>query len=171
MKTGRLFFAHCLFAVLPSTRFFSLKRILLRFAGASVGRNVRICSSARFYISGKLSIGPDTWVGHDVLIVGGNAPVEIGAKVDIGPRTSIVTGTHELFGAADRAAGPGRSLPVTVDTGVWIGAGATILGGVRLGECSMVAAGALVRMDVPARAVVGGVPAKALDIRIGEFAG
>jgi len=43
---------------------------------------------------------------------------------------------------------------------VWIGAGATILAGVTIGENAVVAAGAVVSKDVPANTVVGGIPAK-----------
>jgi len=44
----------------------------------------------------------------------------------------------------------------------WIGANATILPGVTVGENAVVAAGALVSKDVPANTVVGGVPAKVI---------
>jgi acetyltransferase-like isoleucine patch superfamily enzyme len=44
----------------------------------------------------------------------------------------------------------------------WIGAGATILPGVAIGENSIVAAGAVVNKDVPANTIVGGVPAKVI---------
>lgn len=45
---------------------------------------------------------------------------------------------------------------------MWIGAAATILPGVTIGENSIVAAGAVVNKDVPANTIVGGVPAKIL---------
>lgn len=160
MISYRVYIMHFLFLFIPSTRCFAFKRKLMRWAGASVGNNVNIVSSARFYISGALIIGDDTWVGHDVLIVGGSADVSIGSKVDIGPRVTIVTGTHEIFTDVKRAAGRCYSLPVMVDDGVWIGSGATILGGTSIGKCCIVAAGALVNRDVSSKAVVGGVPAK-----------
>lgn len=49
---------------------------------------------------------------------------------------------------------------VVLDEGCWIGANATILNGVRIGKCSVVAAGAVVTRDVEDYSVVGGVPAK-----------
>ena len=45
---------------------------------------------------------------------------------------------------------------------VWIGQGATILKGVTIGDGAIIAAGALVIKDVPAYAIVGGVPARVL---------
>ena len=52
--------------------------------------------------------------------------------------------------------------PVVIKKNAWIGAGATILPGVTVGENAIVAAGAVVSKDVPANAIVGGIPAKVL---------
>jgi acetyltransferase-like isoleucine patch superfamily enzyme len=160
MKTGRLFFANLLFGLTPPTRCFGLKRVLLRWCGAEIGANVRIASSARFHLTGKLVIGDHTWVGHEVLVVGGDAEVTIGAKVDIAPRVMIVTGSHKLVGTPGRAAGKGYSLPVAIEDGAWLGAAAVILGGVTVGRCSVVAAGALVNRNVAPETMVAGVPAR-----------
>ena len=50
--------------------------------------------------------------------------------------------------------------PVKIGNGVWVGAHATILSGVTIGDNAVIAAGAVVTKDVPANAVAGGVPAK-----------
>lgn len=160
MKPPRLYVAHLIFGLLPPTRCFHIKRNLLRWAGALIGDNVRIVSSARFLLTGRLSIGDGTWIGHEVLIVGGDADVTIGARVDVAPRVSIITGSHERLGVEGRAAGKSFSQPIHIMDGAWIGAAATILGGVVVGANSIVAAGAVVRRDVPVGTVVGGVPAR-----------
>jgi acetyltransferase-like isoleucine patch superfamily enzyme len=49
---------------------------------------------------------------------------------------------------------------IHIKKNVWIGAGATILPGVTVGENAVVAAGAVVSKDVPDNAIVGGIPAK-----------
>jgi maltose O-acetyltransferase len=164
MKSARLYLVHLVFGLLPPTRCFHMKCCLLRWAGAEIGENVRIVSSARFLLTGRLTIGDGTWIGHEVLIVGGDADVTIGANVDVAPRVSIVTGSHELFGVQGRAAGKGFSRPIYIMDGVWIGAAATILGGVVVGKSSMIAAGATVHRDVPTGAVVGGVPARTISM-------
>ena len=160
MKSWRLFIFHFVMIFVPPTRCFALKRALLRFCGATIGNNARIASSARFYLTGPLEIGPSTWVGHEVMILGGAVAVTIGANVDIGPRVMIVTGSHRLWENPDRAAGSGFSKPIIIQDGSWVGAGAIILGGVTIGEASMVAAGALVRQDVAPHTAVAGVPAQ-----------
>lgn len=149
-----------LFAFIPATRGWRLKRILLRFGGASIGKGVRVVSSCKILANGSFSVGDESWLGHELLVVGGAAPINIGAKVDIGPRVTLVTGTHSIDPYSGRAAGAGLSKPIDIADGVWIGAGAIILGGVSIGECSVVAAGAVVNRSVPPFCLVAGVPAK-----------
>lgn len=170
MNTTRLFFAQCVMPLLPTTRCFPLKRSLLRWCGARVGRNVRIVSSARFHLTGELTVGDETWIGHQALIVGGDAEVCIGTHVAIAPRVLLVTGTHELHQDQIRAAGPGYSLPIRIEDGAWIGAGATILGGVTVGRRAMVGAGAVVNKHVLPNTVVAGIPARPIS-RLNESAG
>jgi acetyltransferase-like isoleucine patch superfamily enzyme len=55
---------------------------------------------------------------------------------------------------------PRRRAPVTIGYGSWIGANATILCGVTLGQCCVVAAGSVVLNSAPSYAVLGGVPAR-----------
>ncbi|MOA04038.1 Maltose O-acetyltransferase [compost metagenome] len=50
--------------------------------------------------------------------------------------------------------------PIHIKKNAWIGANATILSGVTIGQNAIVAAGAVVSKDVPDNAIVGGIPAK-----------
>jgi acetyltransferase-like isoleucine patch superfamily enzyme len=52
--------------------------------------------------------------------------------------------------------------PIIIKQNAWVGAGATILPGVTIGENAVVAAGAVVSKDVPANTVVGGIPARVI---------
>lgn len=148
--------------VLPLTRCFAFKRLLLRFAGARVGKNVRVVSTFRANLLGRLDIGDNTWIGHEVLAVGGDAAITIGANCDIAPRVSFVTGTHKIDSEGPHVAGEGYSLPITIGNGSWICTGAIILGGTAIGARSIVAAGAVVKGTFPAGAFIGGVPARVL---------
>ncbi len=57
---------------------------------------------------------------------------------------------------------------IIVEDDVWIGWGATILSGVRIGQGAVVATGAVVTKDVPPYAIVGGVPAKVIKYRFND---
>ena len=57
---------------------------------------------------------------------------------------------------------------IVLEDDVWIGYRATVLSGVRIGQGAVVAAGSVVTQDVPAYAIVGGVPAKVLRYRFPE---
>lgn len=57
---------------------------------------------------------------------------------------------------------------IVIDDDVWIGYGATIMSGVHVAQGAVIAAGAVVTKDVPAYAVVGGVPAKVIKFRFGN---
>jgi acetyltransferase-like isoleucine patch superfamily enzyme len=155
-----VYFAQGICRLLPATRFFNLKRKLWRYMGVDVGNNVKLCSSARAMTTGQIRIGSDTWVGHDFLIVGGKSNVSIGRKNDIAPRVTFATGTHEILIGEEKAAGSGYSLDIDIGDGCWIGTGATILGGTKIGKCSLIAAGAVVKGNFPERCLIGGVPAK-----------
>lgn len=171
VRTGRIFICDLILPVIPSTRFFNLKRLLFRWAGINIAAKVRCVSSVRFKSGGPITIGEDTWVGHDVLFVGGEASVTIGKYCDIAPRVLVATGSHKVDLLGRRAAGEGYSSPVRIGDGVWICAGAIILGGTNIGEHSVVCAGAVVRGDFPARSLIGGVPATRLSHLNGKNSG
>ena len=71
--------------------------MLLRWAGAKVGKNVRINSSAVFSGNGGLIVGDDVWIGAgDVISPIAPARIAIGSHIDFGPGVMIVTGSHEI---------------------------------------------------------------------------
>ena len=85
--------------------------------------------------------------------------IEIGDDVLIGQQVVIATLNHDLH--PDRRASM-LPKPVKIGNKVWIGAHATILAGVNIGDGAVVAAGAVVTKDVPKNTVVAGVPAKVI---------
>ena len=88
-------------------------------------------------------------------------PLDIGANVSISPEVTILTASHAV-NAPDFHV---ELRPVVIEDNVWIGSRATILPGVTLGRGSVVAAGAVVTRDVPALAIVAGVPAREVGVR------
>lgn len=107
-----------------------------------------------------ISVGRDTFINRGFRVSASpDAEVSIGRNCLIGPQVSIETIHHNLLWNEEDLWGiGGRS--VTIQNNCWIGARATILGGVTIGEGSVVAAGAVVTKDVPAYSLVGGVPAR-----------
>ena len=81
---GRLILSYVIqimFSVLPDTRFYPLKSFLLRLRGFEIGNNVRVVSSVKIKLK-QLLVRDNTFIGHETLIEGGNAFVQIGKNVD-----------------------------------------------------------------------------------------
>jgi len=87
-----------------------------------------------------------------------SAPIHLGDNVVVGHHTTFVTADHD-DGEPERRAGPVKPRSIVVENGAWIGCGCIILPGVTIGRGSIVAAGSLVRKDVPPNTKVAGVPA------------
>ena len=89
------------------------------------------------------------------------SPVHIGAGVLIAPGVCLACSGHALD-PLQRAEGIGTSKPITLEDRVWIGANATICGGVTIGEGSVIGAGSVVTKDIPAGVVAAGNPCRVL---------
>ncbi|GAA0715643.1 maltose O-acetyltransferase [Halorubrum trapanicum] len=95
-------------------------------------------------------------------------PIAFGENCMLGPGVHVYTPTHPLD-PEERATGREFGDPVTVGDDVWIGGQAVLTPGTSVGDGAVVAAGAVVVDDVPARTVVGGNPAEVIrEIEDGE---
>ncbi len=103
-----------------------------------VGKGVFINSGCCFQDQGGITLGDGCLIGHQVV---------------------IATLNHDLDPARRGGMYPA---PVRLGKNVWVGAHATILPGVTVGDGAVIAAGAVVTKDVPAGVVAGGVPARVL---------
>jgi acetyltransferase-like isoleucine patch superfamily enzyme len=147
-----------------------------------------ICPGVKFEIGkhATLHIGRWSWVGHRSKIRVHEGEVSIGAKTVMGQECTISAYQRVEIGReciiADRVMlidfdhgvveveRPIRlqgiyKRDVKVGSNVWMGYGACVLRGVSVGDNSIVGTNAVVTKDVPANAVVGGVPAKVLRMR------
>ena len=104
----------------------------------TIGKNVFINMGCKFQDHGGITIGDNALIGHNVVLA------TLNHDFDPSKRASMI------------------SAPIVIGNGVWIGANATILQGVTIGDNSIVAAGSVVKNDVPPNTIVGGVPARVL---------
>jgi acetyltransferase-like isoleucine patch superfamily enzyme len=86
--------------------------------------------------------------------------LEIADDVMIGPNVSIITSGHPVEPSQRRNGVIAK--PIVIERNVWIAAGATIIGGVTVGENSVVAAGSVVTKSAPPNTLVGGNPARVI---------
>lgn len=134
-----------------------LKRLFI------IGKDTYIQSGFRFGMRNVISIGNNCQVNENVYI----QSAIIGNYVLIAQNVAILSVTH-LFGALDvpiRKQGSTKSCPVTIEDDVWVGRNAIVMPGLTIGRGAVIGAGAVVTKDVPAYAIVGGVPAKLIKYR------
>lgn len=104
----------------------------------TIGKNVFVNSNCNFQDQGGITIGDGSQIGHKV---------------------TLATLNH---GIAPHDRGTLYPAPITIGVNVWIGASASILPGVTIGDNSIVGAGSVVTKDVPKNTIVAGVPAKVI---------
>jgi acetyltransferase-like isoleucine patch superfamily enzyme len=92
-------------------------------------------------------------------IVNGTGGVDIGEDTLVGPGVRIISYQHRHARGETIRTQPVDAKPIRIGRDVWLGANAVILAGVTIGDGAVIAAGAVVREDVPPYAVVAGVPA------------
>lgn len=158
----KLFLYNKIVSIIPETRCFQLKTKMLANCGYSVHHSARIVSSVKFIGAFDLAVGEDTFIGHEVLVAGGNCTISIGNACDLAPRVSLIAGTHEIDMVGTHTAGKGYSGDITIEDGVWIGACVTVLGGVRIGKKSVIAAGSTVTHDIPPYSIAAGIPCRVI---------
>ena len=148
--------------VLPDFTFPGVRAQLLRIAGCDVRRGVAVLGDLELIgprgSAKNLRIGPDVTIGPGV-VLGLDARIAIGRGVSIGPRAILHTGTHALGPEKQRMTSTVVGQPIVVEEGAWIGLGAIILPGVRVGRGAVVSAGAVVSKDVAPNTLVAGNPA------------
>ena len=102
----------------------------------TVGKNVFINSGCCFQDQGGITIGDGALIGHQVV---------------------LATLNHDLNPERRKSM---KAAPIVIGKNVWIGAHATVLAGVCIGDNAVIAAGAVVTKDMPPLTVVAGIPAK-----------
>lgn len=114
-----------------------------------------------------IAVGERSAIGASNFLHGGGGIV-IGKDCLLGPGVTIISETHNFESPAVPIMTQGETpMPVEVGDDCWIGANASVLGGVTIGTGAIIGAGAVVTKDVPPGAIVAGVPAKLVRFRDG----
>jgi acetyltransferase-like isoleucine patch superfamily enzyme len=146
-----------------------------------VGRNVTIVAPENCSFGEDVTLYGNTWInagGEDgrvrigdrthldqFCVLSGLGGIEIGAGCAISSRCVVYSQSNGFDPGAPVLEQPIRKARVTLGEDVLIGASVTILPGVTVGDHAVVGAGAVVREDVPAWAIVAGVPARVIGDR------
>ena len=133
-----------------------IRVILGEITGQQIDKTTNVFTPLYINYGKNTKIGKRVSINFDCVFLdlGG---ITIENNVLIAPKVSLLSEGHPT-NPKDR--GKLVAKPIHISRNVWIGAGATILQGVTIGENSIVAAGAVVSKNVPANTIVGGIPAK-----------
>lgn len=136
---------------------------MYQWAGIDLQRSVRMNGGVVIQHT-NVRIGADTWIGRRTEFVATNdASITIGDRCDISQDVLFIVGAHEI-GSKERRAARGFSRPIEVGSGTWIGARVTMLGGSRVGNGVVIAAGSLVRDSFPDNVLIAGTPARVVRV-------
>ena len=136
-----------------------------------IGSNVNIFGMVRMVVTdthectnSSIKIKDNTYINHGCFL-SGEGGLYIGKKVLIGPYSMFLSGGHEINDQESIYHSKPTAKPIYISDDCWVGAGAKILGGVKLGKGCIIAAGAVVTKNVPDFAIVAGVPARIHSFR------
>ena len=141
-------------AFIPS----SLRSVLLKLFGASVGSGVYIRRGVRVHFPWNLEIADNCWIGEAVWFIN-HEKITIGSNVCISQRSIICSGGHDYRSASLEYA----HKPVVIKDGAWVCLDAKVLPGVTIGECSVVSAGEIARKSLPDYSMLVGGQVRPID--------
>lgn len=131
----------------------------------SYGVNFKVASHAFIFNPNGLAVGDHVYIGFNTYL--GQGSISLDDEVLIGNFASLTASNHTLKGESFRFGGF-SALPISVGKGTWIAAHSSIMAGVKIGKCSLIAAGSVVTKNVADFTVVGGIPARTIS-SINEF--
>lgn len=134
------------------------KNILLKNLFRKSGKDLLITQPFHCDLGWNIEIGDNFYANHNLIILDG-AKVSIGNNVFIGPNCCISTASHPLD-AEQRNKGIEYAEPITIGNSVWLGAGVTIVSGVKIGENTVIGAGSIVTKDIPSNVIAFGNPCR-----------
>ena len=133
-----------------------IRLFLSEIIGSEIDSSTTIFVPFHTNFGRHIRIGKNVFINHacTFLDLGG---ITIEDHVQVGPKVNIITENHPVDPSQRNML---NLKSVLVKRNAWIGAAATILPGVTIGENAIIAAGAVVHKDVDANTIVGGIPAR-----------
>ena len=131
-----------------------LRNLYIKLGGGRVGKS-RIDIGSYIRRINCLKVGNYTYINRECILDAAGGLI-IGDRVSISYRCCLMSGSHDVNSLCFAA----NHKPILIKDYAWIGVGATILGGVTVGEGAVIAAGSVVTKDVEPYTVVGGIPAR-----------
>ncbi|WP_297193606.1 sugar O-acetyltransferase [uncultured Campylobacter sp.] len=133
-----------------------VRQILRELTGNNIDDSVWLLPPFYTDFGRNIHLGKNVFINHccEFMDRGG---IYIGDDVFIGPKVNLATINHDINPYNRKTT---ICKAIHIEDRVWIGLGAIICAGVRIGENSIIAAGAVVTKDVPPNSIVGGNPAK-----------
>lgn len=150
-------FGNAIWNKLPSRH---LRKWFYQLLGAKIGEKTYPCRRVEILLPKGLELGNRVAVGWHVEF-DARGGIIVGHDTNISSHVKLITGSHDISNNEFKA----DFLPIHIGHHVWIGTGAIILQGVKIGDGSVIAAGAVVTHDIPPYEVWGGVPARFLKKR------
>jgi acetyltransferase-like isoleucine patch superfamily enzyme len=147
--------------------YFAERRSLLGNLGCC-GQDLRIAPPWDIRVDKYVFIGRDVYIGPNVVILADKgAEIHIGDKVMFGPQVKLIANDHKFDDPTRpiKDCGYAARAGIRIGNDVWIGAGATILKGVHVGEGSVIGASSVVTREVGNREVWAGNPARKIRDR------
>lgn len=133
-----------------------IRDVLSQITASEIDESVAVFTPLHINYGKNIKIGKNVFINFDCVFLDlGGITIEDG--VQIAPKVSLLSEGHPINPAERSSLIVGH---IHIKKNAWIGANATVLPGVTIGENAVVAAGAVVSKDVPDNAIVGGIPAK-----------
>jgi acetyltransferase-like isoleucine patch superfamily enzyme len=145
--------------------FARLRSLAIGFKLANFHKHIYLMPGCKFENVRDMQLGNYIFINHDSVFSTPHG-MKIGNYVMIGPNCLFASVKHGFEDwKKPMIFQPVSEAPITIENDVWIGAKVTVLGGVTIGNGSIVAAGSVVTKDVKPYSIVGGVPAKLIRFR------
>lgn len=146
---------------------FYMRINVLEVGKVKMGKGSSVAPTALLRYSHNITIGENTHINHLCgLWAGKQGIIKIGSNVLFGPGVYLVAANHRYKKGQLISEQEGEQRFVEIGNDVWIGANAIVLPGVKVGQGSVIGAGAVVTSDVPPYSVVAGNPAKIIKKRV-----